>query len=75
MAQAIRKFQGGGGVNQGNNIVEKETPEVRLFKVDNRDIATDDLIRNASSNLESYLESTGWSRKKKDAFRSLMEII
>lgn len=69
MAQAIRKFQGGGGVNQGNNIVEKETPEVRLFKVDNRDIVTDDLIRNASSNLESYLESTGWSRKKKDAFR------
>ncbi len=35
MAQAIRKFQGGGGVNQGNNIVEKETPEVRLFKVEN----------------------------------------
>lgn len=69
MAQAIRKFESGGGVNQENKDSKKETPTVRLFKVDNRNIATDDLIRDASSNLESYLESTGWSRKKKDAFR------
>ena len=69
MAQAIRKFESGGGVNQENKDSKKENPTVRLFKVDNRNIATDDLIRDASSNLESYLESTGWSRKKKDAFR------
>lgn len=69
MAQAVRKFENGGGVNQGTNNTTKEAPETRLFKVDNRNIATDDLIRNASSNLESYLESTGWSRRKKDAFR------
>lgn len=69
MAQAVRKFENGGGVNQGTNNTTNETPETRLFKVDNRNIATDDLICNASSNLESYLESTGWSRRKKDAFR------
>lgn len=39
------------------------------FKVGNIEIYRSDLIGNATRQVESYLESTGWRRKKKEAFR------
>nr|DAW84457.1 MAG TPA: hypothetical protein [Caudoviricetes sp.] len=69
MAQAIRKFDKGGGVSKDENKKEETTPKTRLFKLGPREIETDNLLRSADSNFESYLESTGWSRKKKEAFR------
>lgn len=45
---------------------QKVNPKI---KIGNTEIYRSDLINNASRQVESYLESTGWSRKKKDAFR------
>lgn len=69
MSQAIKKLSNGGGVSQTEQKPKEETPQVRTFKLGEREIETGSLLRNADSNLESYLESTGWSSKKKNAFR------
>ena len=68
MSQAIKKLEGGGSVSQTEQKPKEETPQVRTFKLGEREIETGSLLRNADSNLESYLESTGWSSKKKNAF-------
>ena len=60
MSQIIRKLQNG-----------DKTPEVkqaRLFKDGNRDIDLDVLIKGANKNIDQYLQSKNWSRKKKQAF-------
>lgn len=69
MSQAVKKLEGGGSVSQTEQKPKEETPQVRTFKLGEREIETGSLLRNADSNLESYLESTGWSSKKKNAFR------
>lgn len=69
MSQAIRKLQSGGGVSQIEQKPTEETPKTRTFRLGEREIEASSLLRNADSNLESYLESTGWSSKKKNAFR------
>lgn len=69
MSQAIRKLQSGGGVSQVEQKPVEETPKTRTFRLGEREIETGSLLRNAGSNLEAYLESTGWSSKKKNAFR------
>lgn len=69
MSQAIKKLSNGGGVSQTEQKPKEETSQVRTFKLGEREIETGSLLRNADSNLESYLESTGWSSKKKNAFR------
>lgn len=69
MSQAIKKLEGGGSVSQTEQKPKEETPQVRTFRLGEREIETGSLLRNADSNLESYLESTGWSSKKKNAFR------
>lgn len=69
MSQAIKKLQSGGSVSQTEQKPKEETPQVRTFKLGEREIEAGSLLRNADSNLESYLESTGWSSKKKNAFR------
>lgn len=69
MSQAIKKLSNGGGVSQTEQKPKEETPQVRTFKLGEREIEAGSLLRNADSNLESYLESTGWSSKKKNAFR------
>lgn len=69
MSQAIKKLSNGVGVSQTEQKPKEETPQVRTFKLGEREIETGSLLRNADSNLESYLESTGWSSKKENAFR------
>lgn len=69
MSQAIKKLQSGGSVSQTEQKPKEETSQVRTFKLGEREIEAGSLLRNADSNLESYLESTGWSSKKKNAFR------
>lgn len=69
MSQAIKKLEGGGSVSQTEQKPKEETPQVRTFRLGEREIEANSLLRNADSNVESYLESTGWSSKKKNAFR------
>lgn len=69
MSQAIKKLEGGGSVSQTEQKPKEETPQVRTFRLGEREIEVNSLLRNADSNVESYLESTGWSSKKKNAFR------
>ena len=69
MSQAIKKLQSGGSVSQTEQKPKEETPQVRTFRLGEREIEAGSLLRNADSNLESYLERTGWSSKKKNAFR------
>lgn len=69
MSQAIKKLEGGGSVSQTEQKSKEETPQVRTFRLGEREIEANSLLRNADSNVESYLESTGWSSKKKNAFR------
>lgn len=69
MSQAIKKLEGDGSVSQTEQKPKEETPQVRTFRLGEREIETNSLLRNADSNVESYLESTGWSSKKKNAFR------
>lgn len=69
MSQAIKKLEGGGSVSQTEQKPKEETPQVRTFRLGEKEIEANSLLRNADSNVESYLESTGWSSKKKNAFR------
>lgn len=69
MSQAIKKLEGSGSVSQTEQKPKEETPQVRTFRLGEREIEANSLLRNADSNVESYLESTGWSSKKKNAFR------
>lgn len=69
MSQAIKKLEGDGSVSQTEQKPKEETPQVRTFRLGEREIEVNSLLRNADSNVESYLESTGWSSKKKNAFR------
>lgn len=69
MSQAIKKLEGDGSVSQTEQKPKEETPQVRTFRLGEREIEANSLLRNADSNVESYLESTGWSSKKKNAFR------
>lgn len=69
MSQAIKKLEGGGSVSQTEQKPKEETPQVRTFRLGEREIEANSLLRNADSNVESYLENTGWSSKKKNAFR------
>lgn len=60
MSQIIRKLQ--------NGDKAPEVKQARLFKDGNRDIDLDVLIRGANKNIDQYLQSKNWSRKKKQAF-------
>lgn len=60
MSQIIRKLQ--------NGDKAPEVKQARLFKDGNRDIDLDALIRGANKNIDQYLQSKNWSRKKKQAF-------
>lgn len=59
MSQAISKLQQGGSINPA-----------RQFKVGNELISTDDLIKESSNKLESYLSSKQWNEDQKAAFRN-----
>lgn len=60
MSQIIRKLQ--------NGDKAPEVKQARLFKDGNRDIDLDVLIKGANKNIDQYLQSKNWSRKKKQAF-------
>lgn len=57
MSQAIRKLEKG-------NKVEQDL----LFKDGNRNISLNQLQTNANQNLQSYLDSKSWGRRKRQAF-------
>ena len=50
MSQAIKKLSNGGGVSQTEQKPKEETPQVRTFKLGEREIETGSLLRNADSN-------------------------
>lgn len=60
MSQIVRKLQ--------NGDKAPEVKQARLFKDGNRDIDLDVLIKGANKNIDQYLQSKNWSRKKKQAF-------
>lgn len=60
MSQIIRKLE--------NGDKAPEVKQARLFKDGNRDIDLDVLIKGAGKNVDQYLQSKNWSRKKKQAF-------
>ena len=60
MSQAIRKLQ------KGDKLSQQE----KLFKDGNREISLGLIQKNASQNIQSYINSKNWSRKKKRAFMS-----
>lgn len=62
MSQAIIKLQKGDKVS--------EVKQQKLFKDGSRDIQLDLIQKNANYNIQNYLESKSWNRKKKQAFMS-----
>lgn len=60
MSQAIRKLKEGDKAPQVN--------QKKLFKDGNRNIDLDLIQKNANYNVQNYLDSRGWNRKKKQAF-------
>ena len=51
------------------NIVEMNK-QVDLFDAGTKKIERGRFVNNLDSNLESYLEQTGWGNKKKKSFRN-----
>mgnify|MGYP007107362587 CR=1 FL=1 len=55
------------------NIVEMNK-QVDLFDVGTKKIERGRFVNNLDSNIESYLEQTGWGNKKKKALKTRSEI-
>lgn len=60
MSQAIRKLE------KGNKVEQQQ--EEKLFKDGNRNISLNLIQKNANQNVQNYIDSKGWSKRKKQAF-------
>lgn len=60
MSQAIRKLE------KGDNI--QQQPEEKLFKDGNRSVSLGLIQKNANQNIQKYLDSKSWNKRKKQEF-------
>lgn len=60
MSQAIRKLK------EGDKVSQQQTE--KIFKDGNRSISFDLIQKNANQNVQAYLDSKGWGKRKKQAF-------
>lgn len=60
MSQAIRKLKDGDKVSQQQSE--------KVFKDGNRNISFNLIQKNANQNVQAYLDSKGWGKRKKQAF-------